>query len=106
VIHDADKQLKARWGERFAELPSDSRMALRDALLALRADALARAQHQWKAHKAPMALYWKVVGVYAGHLARSLHNNVTQRCTQNPLTGATHDPGKSLQTTGDRRAGP
>jgi hypothetical protein len=23
-------------------------------------------------HKAPMALYWKVGGVYAGHLARSI----------------------------------
>lgn len=29
-------------------------------------------QVQWGRHKAPMALYWKVVGVYAGHIARAL----------------------------------
>ncbi len=72
LIHNADKQLKAQWADRFALLPNEAKSALRDALLALRADALSRAQFQWKRHKAPMALYWKVVGVYAGHLARSL----------------------------------
>ena len=39
---------------------------------AVAADALARAELQWKRHKAPMALYWKVGGVYAGHLARAI----------------------------------
>jgi len=72
MIHEADKELKAVWRDRFSALPADSRAALRDALLALRRDALARAQLQWQRHKAPMALYWKVVGVYAGHLARAL----------------------------------
>lgn len=72
MIHEADKQLKRAWLQRFAGLPPDARAALRAALMDLRADALARAQVQWARHKAPMALYWKVVGVYAGHLARSI----------------------------------
>lgn len=33
-------------------------------------DARERAQQCWKKHKAPMALYWKVVAVYARHLAQ------------------------------------
>ena len=72
MIHQADKQLKERWQERFRCLPQDSRDALRDALLDLRYDAQVRAEYCWRKHKAPMALYWKVVGVYAGHLARAL----------------------------------
>ena len=72
MLRQADKQLKARWRERFEALPEPARQALREALLELREDALARAQVQWARHKGPMALYWKVVGVYAGHLARSM----------------------------------
>ena len=72
MIHNADRQLKALWQARFASLPAPAREALRTALLDLRSDALARAEAQWRRHKAPMALYWKVVGVYAGHLARAI----------------------------------
>lgn len=72
MIHRADQELKQRWGRRFAALPPAARGALRAALLDLRVDALARADLQWRRHKAPMALYWKVVGVYAGHLARAM----------------------------------
>jgi hypothetical protein len=72
LIREADKQLKTMWKQRFAMLPADARLALRLALLDLRTESLKRAQAQWQRHKAPMALYWKVVGVYAGHLARSL----------------------------------
>lgn len=54
----------------FAALPLDSRMALAAFLSELRRDAAVRAQQSWKSHKAPMALYWKVVAVWAGHLAR------------------------------------
>jgi hypothetical protein len=43
---------------------------LRDLLLAIRADAQARAAECWRKHKAPMACYWKAVAVYAGHAAR------------------------------------
>lgn len=75
MIREGDKQLKQEWQRRFASLPLSARYELHCALLALRADAHKRAEHCWKKHKAPMALYWKVVGVYAGHLARSI--NVT-----------------------------
>lgn len=72
MIRNADQDLKTAWRARFKSLPTPARIALRAALLDLRADALRRAELQWRRHKAPMALYWKVVGVYAGHLARSL----------------------------------
>lgn len=72
MIHQADKQLKEQWAELFGSLPEDSRKALADALAALRKDALQRSKHCWHKHKAPMALYWKVVDVYSGHLAKSL----------------------------------
>lgn len=48
------------------------RHVLADVLIELKADAAARAQKCWRTHKAPMALYWKVVAVYAGHIARAL----------------------------------
>ena len=72
MIRKADRQLKNAWRTRFAALPPPARRALKAALLDLRADALQRAETQWRRHKAPMALYWKVIGVYAGHLARAL----------------------------------
>ncbi|MDE0172414.1 MAG: hypothetical protein OYH76_11725 [Defluviicoccus sp.] len=73
TIHRADADLKRSWRSRFQALPPPARRALRDALLDLREDALCRAELQWRRHKAPMACYWKAVGVYAGHLARALH---------------------------------
>lgn len=39
-------------------------------LTELAEDARRRAGECWKKHKAPMALYWKVVAVYARHLAQ------------------------------------
>lgn len=72
MIRLSNRLLAEGWRERFAALPPDSRAALRGALLELRQHALASAQYCWRRHKAPMALYWKVVGVYAGHLARAL----------------------------------
>lgn len=72
MIREGDKKLKEAWKNRFQSLPEDSKAALKAALLDLRSDALKRAQYCWKKHKAPMALYWKVVGVYAGHISRIL----------------------------------
>ena len=71
-IHRADADLKHAWRARFQALPPGARHALRAALLDLRKDALHRAELQWRRHKAPMACYWKAVGVHAGHLARTL----------------------------------
>ena len=72
MIRRAHSELKRRWRARFSALPLDARLALRAALLELRADALERAEHQWRRHKGTMALYWKIVGVYAGHIAREI----------------------------------
>jgi len=72
MIREADKDLKSRWAEIFRQLPPDAKRALYDALIELRQDALPRAEHSWKKKKGPMALYWKVVGVYSGHIARAL----------------------------------
>ena len=71
-IQRADAELKHAWQARFQALPPSARHALRAALLDLRKHALYRAELQWRRHKAPMACYWKAVGVYAGHLARTL----------------------------------
>lgn len=76
MIHQADRDLKSTWGDRFASLSPDARKALRDALCDLRTDALSRAELCWTRHKAPMALYWKCVGVYAGHLAKAIGRKV------------------------------
>lgn len=53
-------------------MPSDVRATLADVLGELAADCRGRAQKCWRTHKAPMALYWKVVSVYARHLRRAL----------------------------------
>lgn len=57
---------------RLQALDEPSRAALRAVMLDLAADARERAEKCWRKHKAPMALYWKCVAVYAGHIARSL----------------------------------
>lgn len=51
-------------------LDPQTRRKLADALKAIQADARDRADLNWRRHKAPMAVYWRAVGVYAGHLAR------------------------------------
>jgi hypothetical protein len=53
-------------------LPNESREALRRLLLSLSEDAASRAQKCWRTHKAPMAVYWKAVAVYAKHIARAI----------------------------------
>lgn len=50
-------------------LDAPARQALRSILLDLAADARIRAEASWRSHKAPMALYWKCVAVYARHIA-------------------------------------
>ena len=72
TIRRADSHLKHAWLARFQSLPPSARQALRTALLDLRKDAQHRAELQWRRHKAPMACYWRAVGVYAGHIARAL----------------------------------
>lgn len=59
---------------RLQALPKESREALRDLLLDLRRDAHKKAEHSWKARKGPLAVYWRCVGVYAGHISRLLRD--------------------------------
>lgn len=72
MIRRADRELKAAWRERFAALPQGARIALRDALLELRADAAKRGAYAWDKNKYQVAAYWKVLSVYSGHLARAI----------------------------------
>lgn len=54
------------------DLTPRERSALRTILLAIQADARDRAEKCWRTHKPPMAVYWKAIGVIAGHIARAL----------------------------------
>ena len=60
------------------ELGDDAREALRAILLDIHDDARLRAETCWRRHKAPMALYWKVVAVYAGRIDRLLRRSEVQ----------------------------
>jgi hypothetical protein len=57
---------------RLRALPLPARAALSALLVDLAADASDRADKCWRRHKAPMAVYWKAVAVYARHTARAL----------------------------------
>lgn len=56
----------------IAELPPESRLALRILLLDLSRDARRRAEYSWRSSKAPMAVYWKAIAVYARYIAALL----------------------------------
>jgi hypothetical protein len=58
--------------KRLASLPVEVRTLLADIVWEIALDARERAQASWKRRKAPMAFYWKVVSVYAGHLSRAI----------------------------------
>lgn len=53
------------------KLPPVAKAALRAVCLDLAKDAHAKAEYCWKKRKAPMAAYYRAVGVYAGHLAKA-----------------------------------
>ena len=55
---------------RLRNLPDPARAVLADLLGQISADARLRAEKCWRTHKAPMAVYWKAVAVYAGHARR------------------------------------
>lgn len=60
-------------------LDADTRASLAAAFRDIQRDARERAEKCWRTHKAPMALYWKAVGVYAGHIARAVdRGNIDQ----------------------------
>lgn len=55
-----------------SRLSDEARAALADICKAIQADARLRSDKCWRTHKAPMAVYWKAVSVYAGHIARAV----------------------------------
>ncbi len=57
---------------RFAALPPEARLALRDFTRWLYRYAAGRAESAWQAKKAPMAVYWSSVKAWAFHLARAM----------------------------------
>jgi hypothetical protein len=57
---------------RLQRLPKPAREALAAVLRDIGSDARERAEKCWRTHKAPMAAYWKAVGVYARHIARAI----------------------------------
>lgn len=66
--------LKLKAANALKALPPEVRAALRGVLLELRAEAHAKAEASWKARKGPMAVYFRAVAVYAGHIARLLRD--------------------------------
>ncbi len=79
----ADRSMRAEVRNPVLQLPGFAalraldptvRLKLVDALKSLQADARDRADKCWRTHKAPMAVYWKAVAVYAGHIARAINH--------------------------------
>lgn len=53
-------------------LDADVKRQLSELLTELGQEAAQKAQNSWTKNKAPMAVYWKAVSVYARHIARAL----------------------------------
>ena len=58
--------------KKLAVLLPESERALRALLLEIKTQARVRAHKCWAQHKAPMAVYWKAIGVCAIHTSRLL----------------------------------
>lgn len=64
--------LKLQAAERLRSMSPLARAELRGVLLDLRLEAKREGDAAWSRSKYMMAAYWKVVAVYAGHIARVL----------------------------------
>ena len=58
--------------KRLRALDAPVRHSLRELFLEIQADARVKADKCWRKHKWPMAVYWKGVAVYTGHIARAI----------------------------------
>lgn len=58
--------------KKLTELSPEARTLLACLLKEINATARMRAQESWRKNKGPMAVYWKAVGAYAGHIYRAL----------------------------------
>lgn len=57
---------------KLASLHPDALHALAELLQEIHVEAAVRAEHSWRTRKAPMAVYWRAVSVYAGHIRRAI----------------------------------
>lgn len=71
--------LSLKASERLKSLSPEVRKALRALLMELRAEAHAKAEASWLKRKGPMAVYFRAVAVYAGHIARLLRDDAAVR---------------------------
>jgi hypothetical protein len=68
---------------KFALLHPAALHALAELLHEIHVEAAVRAEHSWRTRKAPMAVYWRAVSVYAGHIRRAIRR--LQRGTPHQL---------------------
>ncbi len=71
--------------QRFAMLDPAALDALAELLLEIHVEAAARAEQSWRARKGPMAVYWRAVSVYAGHIRRAIRRIPRRDPRQLPL---------------------
>lgn len=57
---------------KFATIQPAALDAFADLLLEIHTEAAERAEQSWRARKGPMAVYWRAVSVYAGHIRRAI----------------------------------
>lgn len=72
-------QTMARAAEMFAELPAEVQQAWLDLFTEVSEQARASAEHTWRRHKAPMAVYWRGVAVYVRHFSVALRAHLRER---------------------------
>lgn len=61
--------LKLPASAKIAALPPETKKVLRELLLELKAHCRENAEVCWRKSKPPMAMYWKAMSVWIGHLA-------------------------------------
>ena len=59
--------------------------ALAELLLEIHEEAAVKAEHCWRARKGPMAVYWRAVSVYSGHIRRAIRRLRATDAEQLPL---------------------
>ena len=72
-------QAMARAAEMFAELPAEVQQAWLDLFAEVSEQARETAEHTWRRHKAPMAVYWRWVAVYVRHFSVALRAHLRER---------------------------
>lgn len=58
--------------EQLQSLSPEAKAVVASIFKDINAQARERAQESWRRNKGPMAVYWKAVGAYAGHIYRAV----------------------------------